>query len=169
MSDISAIFGTLLTLGIVFPGWLTAFWLLFPASVERARARLDATPWRCFWLGGAVLAALVIPVLILLALPFGPAKFLGYVLIASALSLSSIGAAGLASKMGQTLSKAAPSLSSAAGFVRGAVALELAAAMPFVGWLVFMPLAIVLSLGASAFSILNWNTKRAPAHEPVSA
>lgn len=169
MSDISAIFGTLLTLGIVFPGWLTAFWLLFPASVERARARLDETPWRCFWLGGAVLAAFIIPVLILLALPFGPAKFLGYLLIASVLGVSSIGAAGLASRMGGTLTKASPGLSSAAGFVRGAVALELAAAMPLVGWLVFMPLAIVLSLGASAFAILNWNAKRAPAHEPVSA
>ena len=36
MADISAVFGILLSLGIVFPGLLTAWRLLFPATVARA-------------------------------------------------------------------------------------------------------------------------------------
>ena len=32
MSDVSAIFGTLLLIGIAFPGMLTAWWTLFPAA-----------------------------------------------------------------------------------------------------------------------------------------
>src|SRR6185436_12463818 len=98
MANITAVFGILFILGLAFPGLLTAWWLLFPATVERARLRLDHTPWRCFWLGGVVTAILVIPVGVLLALPFGVAKFLGWALVAIVLTLSALGAAGLAAK-----------------------------------------------------------------------
>jgi len=62
MSDISAIFGILLTLGIAFPGMLTTWWTLFPDAVERPRQRLDETPWSALWmgLGAALLSALPI-------------------------------------------------------------------------------------------------------------
>src|SRR5712692_6718845 len=99
MADISAVFGILLTLGIVFPGLLTAWRLLFPATVERARLRLEHTPWICFWLGGVTTAVLVVPVVVLLALPVGPAKLAGWSGIFAVLGLASLGAAGLAAKM----------------------------------------------------------------------
>ena len=54
MADISAVFGILLFLGIAFPGLLTAWYLLFPATVERVRLRLDRTPWQCFFVGGVI-------------------------------------------------------------------------------------------------------------------
>ncbi len=41
MADVYAIFGTLLALGIAFPGMLTAWWLLFPRTVEGAQQRLS--------------------------------------------------------------------------------------------------------------------------------
>ena len=44
MADISAIFFILLIIGISYPALLTAWWLLFPSTVERARVRLDRTP-----------------------------------------------------------------------------------------------------------------------------
>ena len=160
MSDVTAIFGILLSLGIVFPGFLTAGWLLFPAAVERARLRLEATPWQCFWLGGVTTAIIVIPTTILIALPFGPAKLLGWVGLAASLTLASLGAAGLAALMSGRL-QAQSRLSPAAAFVRAAVALELAAALPFIGWLVVMPLAIVVSLGATVFALLRWQPAQA--------
>jgi hypothetical protein len=40
--------------------------------------------------------------------------------------------------------------------VRGAVALELAAVFPLVGWCVVIPLTIVTSLGATVFALLHW-------------
>jgi hypothetical protein len=155
MSDVTAIFGILLSLGIVFPGFLTAWWLLFPATVERARVRLEATPWQCFWLGGVVTAVVVIPVTILIALPIGPAQLLGWLGVAGSLTFASLGAAGLAAMMAQRL-QGHSALSPAAAFVRAAVALELAAALPFIGWLVVVPLAIVVSLGAAVFALLRW-------------
>jgi hypothetical protein len=156
MSDVTAIFGILLTLGIVFPGLLTSLWLIFPATVGRARTRLERTPWQCFWLGGVFTAVFSIPIVILIALPFGPAKFAGFALMSVALTVAALGAAGLAAKMGDHLTQNANGLSRAGAFVRGAVALELAAGFPIIGWLIILPLAVVLSLGATAFALLHW-------------
>jgi hypothetical protein len=160
MADVSAIFGILLSLGIVFPGLLTAWWLLFPATVERARLRLDRTPWQCLWLGGVGAAGLVIPVAILLALPVGPAKLVGWGLIGLVLAVASLGAAGLASKMARRLH--ADGGTQLGSFVRAAIALELAAAFPLLGWFIVIPLTVVMSLGAALFALLRWSRVRRP-------
>lgn len=154
MSDVTAIFGTLLTIGIVFPGLLTAWWLLFPNTVERARVRLEQTPWTCLWLGGVLTAVLVIPLAVLLAIG-GPAQAIGWLGIASSLTFASLGAAGLAALMARRL-QGTSQLTAAGAFVRAAIALELAAAFPFIGWVVVVPLAIVISLGATVFALLRW-------------
>ena len=155
MADISAIFGILLSLGIVFPGLLTAWRLLFPATVERAQLRLELTPWRCFWLGGVLVALLIVPIVALLALPVGPAKLAGWGLIVISVSFASLGAAGLAGRMAGQMQRASPGLSSLAAFVRSAVALELAAAFPVIGWFVAIPLLAVATLGATVFALLH--------------
>jgi uncharacterized protein involved in cysteine biosynthesis len=155
MADISAVFGILLALGIVFPGLLTAWRLLFPATVERAHLRLEYTPWRCFWLGGVLTAMLVVPIVVLLALPFGPAKLAGWVMIVAGLGFASLGAAGLAAKMAGQVQRASPGQSSLGAFVRAAIALELAAAFPVIGWFVAMPLMAVVALGATVFALLH--------------
>lgn len=163
MADISALFGTLILLGIGFVGMLTALWLLFPATVERARLRLEYTPWRCFWLGGVLTAVAVIPIVILLLLPMGPAQFMGWTLIAAVLAISSIGFAGIAAKMGERLAGISTNSSPAAAFVCGALALELAMAFPIFGWVFIMPLAIVTALGATGFALLHWMPKKTAA------
>lgn len=162
MADISAIFGSLLIFGIAFPGLLTAWWLLFPATVERAQTRLEQTPWQCFWFGGIITAAVVIPTVILLVLPFGPAKFLGWTLMVVTLAVSSLGSAGIAAKMGKRLVETSHA-SPAAAFVRGAIALELAVFFPLLGWLLVFPLTIVTALGATGFALLRWVPKTTPA------
>jgi uncharacterized protein involved in cysteine biosynthesis len=171
MADVSAIFGSLLIFGIAFPGMLTAWWLLFPASVERARMRLDQTPWQCFWFGGILTAAAVIPTVILLALPFGPAKFIGWTLIVIVLAFSSLGSAGIAAKMGERFAQQS-NASPAAAFVRGAIALELAVFFPVLGWFLVFPLTIVAALGATGFALLRWVPKKTVSHlaaDPAAA
>ena len=163
MANTTAVFGILFILGVAFPGLLTAGWLLFPATVERARLRRDRTPWRCFWLGGVLTALLSIPIVVLLALPFGPAKFAGWALIVIALTLGALGAGGLAAKMGEALAARAGNVSPAGAFLRGAIALELAAVFPLLGWFIILPLAVVTSLGATAFALLHWMPKQASA------
>ena len=157
MADLTAIFGILLVLGIAFPGLLAAWWLLFPHAVERARLRLEKTPGRCLGLGLGLALVALIPILIFLNLPFGPAKFTGWVMAALVLVAASVGAAGLAGRMGAQLTPlASRQITPAGAFVRGAVVLELAAVFPVIGWLVFLPLTTLAALGAAAFAILRW-------------
>jgi hypothetical protein len=168
MADITAIFLILIAVGIAFPGMLTAWWLLFPAPVERARLRIESTPWRCFWLGLAILFGVSLPVFVLLALPFGPAKFLGWILIAAALTVSGFGSAGLSAHMGKQMSRAA-SVTPLTGFVRGALVLELAAFFPVLGWFFILPLALITAFGATGFALLNWMPRAASLRTPESA
>ena len=121
MSDVSAIFGILITLGIAFPGMLTAWRLLFPGTIERASQRLEMTPWACWWLGLGLTLIITIPTMILLSLPFGPAKFFGWTLASAALALSGLGAAGLVTIMGGRINRSSSNGSIVGGFVRGAL------------------------------------------------
>lgn len=49
MADVNAVFGTLLALGIVYPGMLIAWSLIFPSFVGKASARIESTPWLSAW------------------------------------------------------------------------------------------------------------------------
>ena len=155
MADISAIFFTLSIIGIAFPAMLTAWWLLFPSIVTRAQARVDKTPWGTFGMGLIILIAVTIPIVILFALPFGPAKFAGWILLAASLTLSSIGSAGIAAHLGARLIRQSR-FSALSGFIRGSVVLELAAFFPVLGWIFIWPLMLIMAFGATGFALLNW-------------
>lgn len=155
MADISAIFFILLILGVAFPAMLTAWWLLFPSVVERARLRVEKTPMQSFWMGLVVLFAAGLPTFILLALPFGPAKFAGWILLAASLAFSTIGSAGLAAHLGNRLARQSD-ISAMSAFVRGSVILELAAFFPVLGWFFIWPLMLIMAFGATGFALLNW-------------
>ncbi len=155
MADISAIFFILLILGVAFPAMLAAWWLLFPNLIARAQTRVAKSPAASFWLGLIVVIALTVPIFILLALPFGPAKLIGWIMLGASLAFSSIGSAGIAAHLGARLTQQG-NLSPISGFIRGAVILELAAFFPILGWLfVWIPL-LITAFGATTFALLNW-------------
>jgi len=158
MADISAIFFILLILGIAFPAMLTAWWLLFPSVIQRTQARIEKTLSQSFWLGLVIVIALTVPIVILLALPFGPAKFLGWILLAASLAFSSIGSAGIAAHLGNRLTQKS-NVTPLGGFVRGAVVLELASFFPVIGWLFIFPVLLIAAFGATGFALLNWSPR----------
>lgn len=155
MADISAIFFLLLIFAVAFPAMLTAWWLLFPALITRAQTRVDRTLARTFWMGLFIVIALTIPVVVLLALPFGPAKLLSWVLLTASLAFSSIGSAGIAAHLGSRLAQQG-SVTALGDFIRGAVVLEFAAFFPVIGWLFLWPLLLIIAFGATGFALLNW-------------
>ena len=123
-----------------------------PARADPRRKILGVT----FWLGLVVVIALVIPIVILFALPLGPAKSLAWILLGASLAFSSIGSAGIAAHLGERMNQTSSNYSPLSAFVRGAVILELAAFFPLIGWLfVWIPL-LITSFGATAFALLNW-------------
>lgn len=161
MADISAIFFILLILGVAFPALLAAWRLLFPNLVVRAQTRVEQTPGRTFVMGLVIMVVLVVPVFVLLALPFGPAKLLGWLLLILFLSISTLGSAGIAAHLGAQLKREAGG-SPFGGFVRGAVILELAAFLPLIGWLFVWIPALVIAFGATGFALLKWTPHEKP-------
>lgn len=156
MADVYAVFGTLLALGIVYPGMLIAWSLMFPSFVGKASVRIESTPWRCLALGVALAVPIGFTAAILFSIALGPANFLGAVLIVGVLAFASLGASGMAAVMGRrSLSRSKENTSEAAAFLRGAIALELAAAFPVIGWFLAIPLMTFASLGAAAFAGLG--------------
>ena len=178
MADISAAFFILLIISIAFPAMLTAWWLLFPSMITRAQARVEKTLAHTFWLGFVTLIVVTIPIIVLMAMPFGPAKFLGWILLAISLALSSIGSAGIAAHLGEQMKRASNGFTPLGGFIRGAVILELAAFFPIVGWFFLWPLALITALGATTFALLNWMPREktqissattiSPSNSPIS-
>lgn len=156
MADISAIFFILLIIGIAFPSMLAAWWLLFPNLIARAQTRIAQSLAASFWLGLFIIVALIIPIVILFSLPFGPAKFLAWILLGLSLTISSIGSAGIAAHLGERMKQSGNNYSPLNAFLRGGVILELAAFFPLIGWLfVWIPL-LITSFGATGFALLNW-------------
>ena len=156
MADMSAIFFILLILGVAFPAMLTAWWLLFPNLIGRAQTRIEKSPVSTFWMGLLVLVGFFLPILILFSLPFGPAKFIAWILLGASLAFSSIGSAGIAAHLGGRLKLTGDGYSPLNAYIRGAVVLELAAFFPVIGWLFMWIPLLITSFGATAFALLNW-------------
>ncbi|MCC6297853.1 MAG: hypothetical protein IT314_01050 [Anaerolineales bacterium] len=175
MADISAIFFILMIFGVAFPATLAAWWLLFPNLIKRAQTRVEKSLAASFWLGLVVVIALVIPISILFALPFGPAKFTAWILLAASLAFSSVGSAGIAAHLGERMKQAGNDYTPLSAFLRGASILELAAFFPVIGWFFLWPLALIASFGATAFAFLNWmprvkvNTEKSTQANTLSA
>lgn len=164
MADVYAVFGTLLALGIAFPGLLTGSWLLFPEAVGRSRLRVVSTPYRCFLLGAGSVLVLAIPVTILNAMPLGLAKLAAALLVFGAFGLATLGASAVAVELGDRIRQhAAPSLSGIGAVVRGAVVLELAAVFPMVGWFLIIPGVLLMGFGAGVFALFRWMPRPAVA------
>lgn len=172
MADVYAVFGTLLALGIAFPGLLTGAWLLFPGVVDRAKVRVGATPVRSFFLGAGAAGLIAVAAAVFNAIPLGLTKLAGALMIFGAFGVATLGAAAIAAEMGSRLQdRGMANLTPAAAFVRGAVALELGAAFPLVGWFLIIPGVLLTGLGAGVFALLNWLPRPsfAPKIDPAPA
>jgi hypothetical protein len=162
MSDMLAIILILVLLGCAYPALLGTLKVLFPRPVASSQARIERQPWRCFWTGLVAAVAIALPAIILINLPLGLLKFMGWSLIGLGLGLSVFGAAGLAGLMASRMQLNPPSAPAEFGaFMRAAVMIELAAIFPLLGWLAFFPISLLISLGAA---LLTW-LRGAPAPE----
>ena len=164
MAEIWAIIGTLLALEIIFPAILIAWWLTFPASVERARQRLDRTPWKCFVVGLVISIILLFPIFVLaIVLPLELTRITGSLLFFIVFAFSGLGAAGLAIKMVEKLNRSTNSNSPPSTTqIRGSFFLELAAGLwlgaiitaillPAIITLLGLPLGLGWAIGWSIF------------------
>jgi hypothetical protein len=156
MADVYAVFGTLIALGIAYPGLLSAWRMIFPGFVERAQNRILNSAWATFGIGAGVGLPVILFSIFLISIPAPLLRFIGAALAIFALSIASIGAAGLAGAMGARLNDLSGGRYSIPGAqMRGAVALELAAIFPLIGWLLVFPLGTLTCFGAGLHALIS--------------
>ena len=130
--------------------------LIFPLPAARSRAALEARPGRCFVAGIALALILGVPVISLLHAPHGFAKLAGWGLALPLVAAMVTGLTAMAQLLGDRLRALSPGLTPLAALVRGAVTLELAAFIPFVGWFLFAPLVGLVVTGAGALGCIGF-------------
>ena len=168
MADVYSVFGTLLALGIAFPGLLVAFWLFYPQQVDEAASIVGESLLRCLGSGALASLGVGLPVVVLTSIPSGVSNLLAGVLVIGSLGIATLGAAGIALVLGKRLSDRSGEVSPARAFLLGAIAFEMAAAFPVLGWFGVVPVTLFASFGV-ALRVLFRRRKTIPGTAPIEA
>jgi hypothetical protein len=164
MADVAV--WTALVIGLMTA--LPAAWLLFgalwPDAVSRARERIPRRPVSTF-LAGAGVSALVLAGVAGLGKAglAAPAFLLG----SFGLGWSFLGVAALAQHAGSRL--ASPGDPGWKPALRGGAVLALSFLVPFLGWFLLLPVAILLGAGAATFAVFRRRPPAEPAPRPEPA
>jgi hypothetical protein len=134
---------------VTWAGLIIAIALLLPKHTSRAELTLSISPLRCLWVGLVMLVPMLIT-LRMIALPSPAIKLIGFIALVAIGAALSIGSSGLAMLMGRRISEMTGIRLAFGSLVKGSVIYSLALGFPFIGWFLFLPISIVMSLGAGA-------------------
>jgi cadmium resistance protein CadD (predicted permease) len=162
---VQAIVATVLALVGTWTGLVIAVALLLPRQTERATNALTRSPGACFG-GGLLVGVALLFMFVLVHIPLQPVKLVGGMGALLLGAVLSIGAAGTARLMGQRIGDMADASSPFANLVRGSVVYSVAMGFPFIGWLIFLPFAVVFGLGAGAAAMLPSRQATTPPYIP---
>lgn len=130
--------------GLGGTGWAmtVSMGLLFPEQTARA-----STATKGAFVRGLLPFLVGIVGIFMLGGPPG-LKLIGWVLLLSVLALASFGLAGLSRMAARRLTILHPEMGEYPAFLRGAGFLISASLLPVLGWFLFLPAALITSLGA---------------------
>ena len=130
--------------------------LMLPNPVERARQRLERKPVASLFLGLLFWGVtLLLGTTLLKEGNPGGAQLLGWIVMAPMLASAIIGGAAFAELVGSRIRPRMQNDSRILALVGGALCTTLAALLPVVGWVVFLPIIGFMSIGAGALGLLS--------------
>lgn len=129
--------------------------LLFPQRTGNAHSAIEARPWRAFVVGLSLLLTFGFVSLAMIGNPIPGVKLLGTFLMLGLLSVAALGGGGLAQLIGERMRPMDPSLSAYGAVGRGAAIIVVAGLLPLIGWWVFTPIVLAISLGAGVSALLT--------------
>jgi hypothetical protein len=77
-------------------------------------------------------------------------------------SAMTVGASGLAQMMGRRIAGMSDGATEWGGLVRGSLAFSLACLVPIIGWMLFLPIVTILSMGAGIVALAARDSNRPP-------
>lgn len=128
-------------------GLIIAMALLLPKQTGRAELALSDSPVRSLLVGLAMLIPGAISV-VMAGSPAGALKLIGFLALIGIGGALAIGSAGVALLMGRRISEMTESRTGFSSLIRGSVVYSLALGFPLIGWFLFMPVSLVMSLGS---------------------
>jgi hypothetical protein len=160
MADVAVWTALFVGLMVVLPAVWLLFGALWPSAVQRAQERIPRKPASTFFIGLGVSLLFTILVGVL-----GQASLAPPALIVASFGLgwSLLGVSALARHVGTRLSS--PGDPAWKPHLRGGIVLALSFLVPFLGWMLVFPIAIVLGAGAATTAVF----RRKPAPEPAPA
>jgi hypothetical protein len=161
MADILAVLSGLILIGLAFPSLIILLSLIFPQAVENARELIGEKPKRLLLKGAFTFIIIFVCLIILGNASVGPLKLIGLILILTGFSFSMIGGAGLVKQLSWRYKEISGSDQPLKNIIISSLMLELATALPIVGWFVVLPLSFLIMLGAGYETFLYSLTKRA--------
>lgn len=143
---------------------------LLPRTTARGADALRATPCRCFGVGLAALIALLGIARPLLFSPGVALQALGVLLWLGVLAAWAVGMGALARRVGRRFSRRDGPEPSPAALAKAGLLAAGALSTPVLGWLIFAPAALVVSLGAglSAWRVPRVSLQRLPRRVPLA-
>ncbi len=139
-----------LIVGICLTGWalIVACGLLFPHRAAGASDVLLNRPVKSIVLGLVVTVLLGGLSIITMSGPNPLAKVLGVAILLGLLAIAVVGASGMTRVVAGRIEQMAPGLEPFGAYCRAAGFIVVGSMLPFLGWFLFAPLAILASVGA---------------------
>lgn len=153
MADILKIFLLVVGFQIIAVCYWLAAEALWPRWVQAAQQRYLHTPFRGALLGVALGTPLVFGGLALAQNGSGPAKGVGFLLLAVPTFLAFLGSAGLARRLGEGLPSPQDAGRPWGPVLRGGTVLTFLFLLPFLGWFLVLPLALLSGVGTAALAV----------------
>jgi hypothetical protein len=157
LADVFTFLFIILGFVIVYVGYWLMAGALFPKMVERSAAQLGRAPVKTTLLGAVLLVPLM---MICLRSISGKLRFIGIGIALFLMLAALFGSAGLALRIGQGMPSPRDAQEPWRRMLRGGIVLALTFVLPFVGWVLVMPLAFLGGFGA--FVVVLFQRRRDP-------
>ena len=149
IGDSFSIVAILVGLGLTTWSLIASIAFLFPGRVALAAQKAERSSVASFFSGLAMLVVMILG-FVLFVSPAPGAKLLGMMIFFGCLMIGVFGVAGLAHLASRRLS---PNPDSQA-FLKAAGLLVTAGMLPLLGWFLFMPAVLIISMGAGITSLV---------------
>ncbi len=153
LGDVWAI--TAIIVGFSVCAWslLLCLALIFQRRTQFSKELIETKPGKMVFTGLVLSLVLGTGGVVLLNMPNGVVKLVGWMILLGLMALSFTGTAGLVALAGERVQMLDRGLSGYGSLSRGALFVVLPAVMPILGWFLYLPIVFCLGVGAGLRAI----------------
>ena len=153
IGDVFTVVAAILAICVSAWAFMLTTALLFRRRTQIAQGAIESRPWKAFGIGSLILLTIGVASLRMIGDPIPGVKLIGTLLMLGLLSVAAVGGGGLAQLIGERMRPMDPALSAYGAIGRGAAIIVVAGLLPLIGWWVFAPVVLAISLGSGVTAL----------------